>query len=163
MAKDTVPIAKNQMQRSLLKIIYDYPKEKDKQKIWQYFESHCAYCDCEIEQGSRKGHLDHLIAISNGGTNDIHNFVLACSICNGDEKREQHWLGFLQLKCKNLSQAVFEQRYQKIIDWQRQAEILKIDDEVQIEIEKINLQAKQDFDHAVVKMRALKQKISSKN
>ena len=119
MAKDTVPIAKNQMQRSLLKIIYDYPKEKDKQKIWQYFESHCAYCDCEIEQGSRKGHLDHLIAISNGGTNDIHNFVLACSIFNGDEKREQHWLGFLQLKCKNLAQVVFEQRYQKIIDWQR--------------------------------------------
>ena len=60
-------MAKNQMQRSLLKIIYDYPKEKDKQKIWQYFESHCAYCGCEIEEGSRKGHLDHLIAISNGG------------------------------------------------------------------------------------------------
>ena len=131
--------------------------------IWQYFESHCAYCDCEIEEGSRKGHLDHLIAISNGGTNDIHNFVLACNICNGDEKREQHWLGFLQLKCKNLSQVVFEQRYQKIIDWQRQAEILKIDDEVQIEIEKIISPAKQDFDDAVVKMWALKQKISSKN
>lgn len=70
---------------------------------------------------------------------------------------------FLRLKYKNLSQAVFEQRYQKIIDWQRQAEILKIDDEVQIEIEKIISQAKQDFDDAVVKMRALKQKISSKN
>ena len=70
---------------------------------------------------------------------------------------------FLRLKYKNLSQAVFEQRYQKIIDWQRQAGILKIDDEVQIEIEKIISQAKQDFDHAVVKMRALKQKISSKN
>ena len=40
MAEDTVPIAKNQMQRSLLKIIYDYPKEKDKQKIWQYMLSH---------------------------------------------------------------------------------------------------------------------------
>lgn len=162
MSYTTPSIAKNKIQRSLIQIIHGYPKEKDKQKIWQYFNNRCAYCDCLIEIGSRKGHLDHLVAVSDGGTNDIHNFVLACSTCNGDEKREQDWLDFLKLKCENFPKAIFDERFEKITSWQNKAELLKIDNETQLEIDKIIAQAKQDFDNAVIKMRALKKQIIDK-
>jgi hypothetical protein len=33
-----------------------------------------------------------------GGGNHLGNLVLACSICNGDEKREQPWEDFLRTK-----------------------------------------------------------------
>ncbi len=154
-------MAKNSMQRSLFKIIYGYPADKEKMDVWQYFDNCCAYCGYHIEVGSRKGHLDHLIAISDGGTNDIHNFVLACHICNGDEKREQSWLDFLKLKCSDLSSEVFEQRLMKIKTWQGQSDIQQFDENVQLEIKAIIEQAKQDFDKAVDNMRALKQKINS--
>ena len=160
MSYTTPSIAKNKIQRSLLQIIYGYPDQKAKQKIWQYFENRCAYCNAYIDQGSRQSHLDHLIAISDGGKNDIYNFALACNICNGDEKREQYWLDFLKLKCKGLPNVIFEKRCEKIRFWQDQGELSQIDDETRLEIEKIIAQAKQDFDNAVVKMRALKQRMS---
>lgn len=157
----TSSIAKNKIQRGLLQIIRGYPSDKEKQKIWQYFDSSCAYCNCEIEQGSRTGHLDHLIAISDGGTNDMHNFVLACSICNGDEKREQKWLDFLLFKCRDLPTPIFEQRLAKINNWQQQSSNIQLDQEMLQEIGQIIVQAKQDFDNAVLKMRTLKQKINT--
>ena len=160
MSYTTPSMAKNKIQRSLIQIIYGYPNQIDKQKVWEYFDNRCAYCDCKIEKASRKGHLDHLIAISDGGTNDIHNLVLACSICNGDEKREQHWLDFLKLKCQKFPNTIFKARFEKIIAWQNKAELSKIDDKTQMEIDGIIAQAKQDFDNAVIKMRALKQRIS---
>jgi hypothetical protein len=162
MAKDTIPIAKNQMRRSLIKIIYGYPSPKDIEKVTKYFDTRCAYCDCKIDINNRKRHLDHLIAVSDSGTNEIHNFVVACNICNGDEKREQSWFDFLKIKCKDQPKEVFQQRLQKIEQWQNQGEIKQIDETVKQEIEQIINEAKDQFDIAVLKMRALKKQISEK-
>ncbi len=88
MAKVTPSMAKNQIKRSLLQIIDTHPNKSQKQQVWNCFDNKCAYCDIVIDPNSRKGHLDHLQAVKDGGTNEIYNFVLACNICNGDEKRE---------------------------------------------------------------------------
>ncbi|WP_313492895.1 HNH endonuclease [Psychrobacter faecalis] len=87
MAKVTPSMAKNQIKRSLLQVIDTHPNKSQKQQVWNYFDNKCAYCDIVIDPNSRKGHLDHLQAVKDGGTNEIYNFVLACNICNGDEKR----------------------------------------------------------------------------
>ncbi|AXR98997.1 HNH endonuclease [Moraxella bovoculi] len=49
------------------------------------FHHRCAYFDCQITE--RSGHLDHLIPISDGGTNHKHNFVLACRHCSNAKIR----------------------------------------------------------------------------
>ncbi|WP_435931187.1 HNH endonuclease [Moraxella bovoculi] len=149
--------AKNAIGRSLSQIIFGYPTTSDKRQIWQYFNHRCAYCDCQITE--RSGHLDHLIPISDGGTNHKHNFVLACRHCNGDEKREQDWVLFLTLKCQNLPKSVFQKRYEKIQSWYNQKDCQIMDLRIQQEMNNIINQAKQDFDNAVAKMRELKKGI----
>lgn len=39
----------------------------------------CAYCDCELGD---KYHLDHIVPIVRGGTNERSNLCLACPFCN---------------------------------------------------------------------------------
>jgi hypothetical protein len=43
----------------------------------------------------RRGHVDHATI---GGGNQLGNLILACSRCNGGEKRDQDWQAFLFLK-----------------------------------------------------------------
>lgn len=162
MAKSSPSMAKNKIQRSLLQIVYGYPNAKQIEQIWQYFDNCCAYCHTAIDRSRRNGHLDHLRAISDGGTNDQHNFVLSCHLCNGDE-REQDWQVFLQIKCRELSNDEYRRRLQKILDWQKHAKASNIDETSRQEIDEIIAKAKQDFDGAVAKIRALKDKITVNN
>ena len=71
--------------------------------------------------------MDHLIP--NGG-NGLYNKVLACSICNGDEKREQDWQEFLKEKCSG-DPSIFNDRYQRIVTWHQHFIPAKNEDNLQ--------------------------------
>ena len=161
MAKVTSSMAKNQIKRSLLQILDSHPNKTQKQKIWCYFSNCCAYCDVAIDPNSRQGHLDHLLAVQDGGSNDIYNFVLACHICNGDEKREMPWREFLSNKCKNLSNNIYMERIAKIETWQKQSIMSQVDAEILARMETIIDEAKANFDQSVEKMRILRDSITT--
>lgn len=95
MGKDTPSMAKNKIRRSLQAILDPYPTRKEIDELWAFFNSCCAYCGIQIQRSSRVGHLDHVVSSAQGGTNSVHNHVLACAICNGDQKREEDWQVFL--------------------------------------------------------------------
>jgi hypothetical protein len=101
--------------RCLLGIVDPYPTKSAAARVWEFFESKCAYCGHEMKRSDRKGHQDHLIAFKHGGTNDIGNYVLACGACNGDEKLAGCWQTYLRLK--NADDATFLDRKAKIETW----------------------------------------------
>ena len=69
-----------------------------------------------MDRESREAHKDHLVAQAEGGTNQLSNLVLSCGICNGDEKRELDWEGFLAAKCGDDRES-FERRKDRITRW----------------------------------------------
>lgn len=142
------------MRRSLGAIFDPPPSKTEVDRLWGYFESRCAYCDTMINRESRTGHLDHLEPSSEGGSNNIHNHVLSCARCNGDEKREKPWRLFLQEKSET-SQA-FQAKNEKIIQWLSQAPALGLSPEVRAESESIVKEAIENFERSVEKMRALR-------
>jgi predicted restriction endonuclease len=107
--------AKNAVLRCLSGIIDPYPTKKAVERVWEHFESKCAYCGAQMKRTDRKGHLDHLVSFKDGGANDIGNYVLACGTCNGDEKLEENWECFMRRK--NLDDALYLARKTKIEDW----------------------------------------------
>ena len=161
MAKVTPSMAKNQIKRSLVQIIDAHPNNVQKQQIWRHFDYKCAYCGIVIDPKSRKGHLDHLLAMKEGGSNDIYNFVLACNICNGDEKREMAWLEFLTNKCKELPDTIYTERLEKIENWQQQSVIGQLDDQLLAQIDNIIKVAHANFEQSVEQMRALRDSITT--
>jgi 5-methylcytosine-specific restriction endonuclease McrA len=42
----------------------------------------CYYCHVKLGKGRNSWHADHLVPLSRGGSNDIHNLVIACPQCN---------------------------------------------------------------------------------
>ena len=108
--------ARNSIKRSLKAVIDPVPKAKDKNSIWSFFDNRCAYCDCQIERESRTGHIDHLIAEMDGGSNRLSNLVLTCAVCNGDEKREMDWQEFIAEKWESEKQGQ-TLRIEKIEKW----------------------------------------------
>jgi hypothetical protein len=82
--------------------------------IWDFFASECAYCGIQLVKTERLGHIDHATA---GEGNHLGNLVLACSICNGDEKLDTGWRKFLELKVGDL--AVRQGRMDRIERWQQ--------------------------------------------
>lgn len=154
MAKDTPSIAKNKIRRSLIAICDPYPSKAEENVLWVYFESSCAYCNVPIDRKARTGHLDHLLSSAEGGTNNIHNFVLACARCNGDEKRDESWISFL--KRKSESELANTQRKEKIENWLSLSSIKVLDKELSILKEAIIKEAVENFDLSVNKMRALR-------
>jgi len=108
-------MAKNAIRRALFAEIDQTLSSSGKKRIWQYFRDSCAYCGRRIDPSSREGHMDHLESHATGGDSHISNTVLACRFCNGDEKRETHWLGFLRAKCENDQE--FEARRAHIETW----------------------------------------------
>lgn len=156
MAKDTPSMAKNKIKRSLGAIFDPHPSKSEENSLWEYFESCCAYCGVEINRQSRKGHLDHLIPTSEGGSNNIHNHALSCSTCNGDEKREKPWLQFLSEKTTNPS--LLAQRKEKIEFWLSQAQRRNFSEEMMIEAQAIITEAIENFELSVDKMRDLRDK-----
>lgn len=91
--------ARNSIKRALKAVIDPPPNAAKKDAIWAFFQNRCAYCNREIDKESREGHIDHLIAEMDGGSNRLSNLVLTCGICNGDEKRDMDWLAFIAEKC----------------------------------------------------------------
>ena len=56
----------------------DKPDTDTLLEIWAEFDGICPYCGREIVDG----HIDHIIPISKGGTNDRENLVYVCAECN---------------------------------------------------------------------------------
>lgn len=82
--------------------------------VWDHFESRCAYCDVALDIAGRSAHIDHAEA---GGGNHLGNLVLSCGSCNGDEKREMPWRGFVASKARSENEAAA--RVARIEEWAR--------------------------------------------
>lgn len=156
MAKDTPSMAKSKIKRSLVSIYDPHPSKNEIEGLWEYFNSCCAYCGKPIDRASRTGHVDHLIPSSESGSNNIHNHALACAQCNGDEKREEPWLTFLERKSE--SRQIFTERKEKIENWLSLAPSSKIEPEVVDEAERIIEEAIRSFENSVEKIRRLRAK-----
>ncbi len=113
----SLSVAKNSMHRAIEDLFYRPLNNKEKDRIWRYFRSRCAYCNKRIDRSLRHGHMDHLDCSANCGGNYIRNRVLACKECNGNEKREVNWQNFLNSKCSD--KETFRKRRAKILTWQR--------------------------------------------
>jgi hypothetical protein len=119
MPSPTVSQAKNNFRRALWRLVDKNPSKSDIARLWRHFESACAYCGKPLKKEDRNGHLDHLNSNRLVNRNHISNRVLACNICNGDEKREGDWQKFLALKCGQ-DEAGYVIRSSRIREWQRQ-------------------------------------------
>ena len=53
-----------------------------KQKVYQKFVGHCAYCGKPLFLGTFDCTIDHIIPRSVGGTSDFSNLALSCYECN---------------------------------------------------------------------------------
>ena len=115
--------AKNAMHRAIEDLFYRPLNKKEKDSIWKYFNSRCAYCNKPVDRTLRHGHMDHLDCNASGGGNYIRNRVLACKECNGNEKREQNWQKFLRSKCEDAK--AFKLRCDNIRAWQKQFPLLE--------------------------------------
>lgn len=83
---------------------------EDKDSIWKYFDSKSAYCSKPLDASSREGYMNHLVQFALS----IHDFVLACYACKGNEKRETPWKDFLKIKC---NEQEFKNREEQIKKW----------------------------------------------
>lgn len=156
MAKDTPSMAKNKMRRCFQAIIDPHPSKSEIDSLWEYFDSSCAYCGVEIDRSSRTGHVDHAVSSATGGSNDIHNHMLSCAKCNGDERREEPWRDFLSRKADHSSQE-FKTREARIQYWLQMGDkSRRLDEQYQGKADVIIAKAIQDFDHAVEQLRKLR-------
>lgn len=155
MPKDTPAMAKNKMRRCFAAILDPHPSKSEVDSLWEYFEGTCAYCGVKIERASRTGHLDHVQAASDGGSNNIHNHVLSCARCNGDEKREETWAAFLAKKAKDAE--TISARKMKIETWlSKEQRGPALDAQQKAQVEKIVTTALESFDLAVEQLRKIR-------
>lgn len=115
MSRISPSMAKNAIRRSLRSIIDPELTKTEKKDIWDHFQNKCAYCNREMKRTERDGHIDHLVATKNSGTNHISNRVLSCPSCNGDDKRDEDWKLFLNRTV--LDDKTKEERFQQINTW----------------------------------------------
>jgi len=54
----------------------------DIEKQYNQQKGCCYYCNIKIGKGKSAYHVDHIVPISRGGSNDPSNLVLACASCN---------------------------------------------------------------------------------
>jgi hypothetical protein len=107
--------AKNAIRRGLRDLCDRQPSAAEKDEIWRFFESACAYCGRPLIREERKGHIDHLVSSAVGGHNGLGNRVLSCDSCNGDKKREESWEAFIARECTD--ESTREVRRQRITQW----------------------------------------------
>lgn len=120
MGKMTPSQARNAIKRALSGVLDPHPNASQVHRIWAFFDSSCAYCGKILVRGDRDGHIDHLVSLTAGGSNALSNFVLACSICNGDEKRDEHWEAFLRKKAAD--KATYKARKDRVDKWMASCE-----------------------------------------
>lgn len=53
----------------------------DRQKIYNKYNGHCAYCGCKLES-IHDMQIDHIIPKRNGGKDEMYNFNPSCRLCN---------------------------------------------------------------------------------
>jgi 5-methylcytosine-specific restriction endonuclease McrA len=153
--KDTLSMAKNKLDRALRALLDSPPSEQDVAELWQYFESRCAYCGKILCREKREGHLDHVQCASDGGSNSIHNLVLACGVCNGDQKREEDWEPFLRKK--RLPEAVFLERKRRIEHWLELTSTAGLSAAQHCALIQILTEARQNIDFFAMRVRALRE------
>ena len=117
MPAPTPGYVKNMIRRSLREIVDPSPTKEDGKRIWEFFDSKCAYCGKPIRKLKKEGHIDHLIPASLGGPNHISNRVLSCATCNEAEKMDQAWQEFVVQK--NQDPVILRARITKIQEWQK--------------------------------------------
>jgi 5-methylcytosine-specific restriction endonuclease McrA len=155
MGKMTPSQARNAIKRALSGVLDPHPNASQVHRIWAFFDSSCAYCGKKLVRGDRDGHIDHLVPLTAGGSNALSNFVLACNICNGDEKRDQHWEAFLHKKAAD--KASHKARKDRVEKWMASCETTLIvapalSEAMNQEIE----HAVAAFDFALARIRQLK-------
>ncbi len=52
---------------------------QDIQEIYAQQKGRCIYCKCNLK---KKYHVDHIVALINGGSNDRSNLQITCKSCN---------------------------------------------------------------------------------
>jgi hypothetical protein len=114
--RTTPSMARLAIKRALLGVLDRYPSKRSIGRLWVHFESSCAFCERQLARELRNGHADHLVAVADGSTNHLSNFVLSCGICNGDERREAPWDAFLLSKCEGDPEA-YQRRHNRIMAW----------------------------------------------
>jgi len=115
MANSSKSYAKNVVRRSFQEIYDSSPSREAISKIWEYFNSECAYCGAKLVRAKREGHIDHLVSPNSGGANHISNRTLSCATCNGDQKLDMDWEYFLE--SKNPNKLIARLRKNKIVHW----------------------------------------------
>jgi hypothetical protein len=105
---------KNLMRRALKDLVDPPASESEQNRLRVHFHNECAYCGAPA--GPRQGHIDHA---EPGEGNSAGNLLLACAVCNGDEKREMGWEAFLMAKCGGDAEKLNERRA-RILDWRHQ-------------------------------------------
>jgi hypothetical protein len=151
----SLSVAKNAMHRAIEELSCRKLTNPEKDQIWKYFKSRCAYCDKRISRKLRHGHMDHLDCSANSGGNYIRNRVLACKECNGNEKREQNWQDFLRTKC--VDNYTLRERKKRITAWQSKFALrpaILITPEAKLAREEL-LHAIQNFELAFTRFRHL--------
>jgi len=147
---------KNIIRRSLREVVDPSPSKKDKRKIWEFFNSECAYCGKKLRKEHKEGHIDHLVTSSLGGSNYISNRVLSCASCNEEEKLDMPWGKFLIQK--NPNQNLLAKRKEKILHWQKLHKKVSLNKETIDKIEKIGNEVAAFYDKKIKMARNLKDK-----
>ena len=52
----------------------------DRKRVYEKYNGHGAYCGCKLEYKDMQ--VDHILAKSNGGSDDIDNLNPSCRMCN---------------------------------------------------------------------------------
>lgn len=57
-----------------------------KRMVLQRSAGRCWYCGCVLNVlGQQTNHIDHIVPVSKGGTNDPSNLVASCRQCNTEK------------------------------------------------------------------------------
>ncbi len=156
MPAPTPGYVKNIIRRSLREIVDPSPGEKDKQKIWEFFNSKCDYCGKGVRKEYEEGHIDHLVSSSIGGSNQISNRVLSCASCNEKEKLDMPWEKFLAQKSSDKS--VEAERKDKILKWQKMHKEFTLGKEIISKIESLAEDVVSYYNEQVNQARSLRNK-----
>src|SRR5258708_2070574 len=111
----TAPQVQRYIRAGFQQLIDPDISKAERKRIWNFFESTCAFCGALLSSQKREGHIDHLIPGSKGGRNHISNRVLACGSCNGDLKLDKDWRLLLNEVSPNQNDYV--KRESKILEW----------------------------------------------